>query len=119
MTTSSIVKPVFKFKDNIDMNAFMRILPMDRLSYTCDSWELEQFLHQWAPFAHKNKKVRRLNPAETEKSAFIKATQSTADNFNFYPSALSYNINNDYSFSYQAGLDFIDRRGVSSNALKY
>ena len=56
---------------------------------------------------------------EAEKSAFVKATQATKDNFNFYPSALTYNINNDYAFSYQVGLDFIDRRGVSPTPLKY
>ena len=56
---------------------------------------------------------------ETEKSAFIRADQSKGANYNFFLNQLTYSLNEGYSFTYNASLSFVDKRGVTPDGLKY
>lgn len=56
---------------------------------------------------------------ETEKSAFVSADQSKGANYNFFLNQLTYSFNEGYSFTYNASLNFVDKRGVTPDRLKY
>jgi len=56
---------------------------------------------------------------ETEKRAFVMGRQVVKDQLSFFLQNMNYSLDSNWSFSFSANLGFIDRRGVSAEALEY
>ena len=57
--------------------------------------------------------------SEVQKEAFVKSPQVGEGDLNWYLEGLSYNFSSNYDFSYEASMNFIDKKGVAPTSLKY
>ena len=57
--------------------------------------------------------------SEVQKEAYVKSPQVGKGDLNWYLEGLSYNFSSNYDFSYEASMNFIDKKGVAPSSLKY
>jgi hypothetical protein len=56
---------------------------------------------------------------ETEKRAFVVGRQVVKDQLSFFVESMSYDLSSNWDLSFSANLGFVDRRGVTAEALEY
>ena len=57
--------------------------------------------------------------SETQTSAYVTSVQGGKDELSWYLNGISYNFGSDYNLSYSADMTFVDKKGVTAEALEY
>ncbi len=57
--------------------------------------------------------------SDVQKSSFVKSPQVGKNELNWFLEDLSYNFSSAYNLSYDASMNFIDKKGVAPSSLKY
>jgi hypothetical protein len=57
--------------------------------------------------------------SDVQKSSFVKSPQVGKNELNWFLEDLSYNFSSTYNLSYDASMNFIDKKGVAPSSLKY